>query len=125
MDVLLEIAVEILPLYVLGALGLFVVGRLLGVKIPLPRLLLLALVTLLTLGIGGFGVKWMVSLERLPMGLLAMVARAAILAGAIVLATRASVARAAAIALLTDLARTLVMILAEAVLAAYLYGSAT
>jgi hypothetical protein len=123
-DTLLEIIVELLLMtFVVGALALFVTGKLLRVPMTVSRLLGLAGIILVSAVIGDVLGSAFFS-HRIARRLLEETIQVSILAPAMVRMTDASVPKAVAVAVVTGLLRLIIPLTIEMLWVLFVFGSA-
>ena len=124
-ELLAELFGELTLLFFLPeVLALYVVSRLFRVRVPVLRILAVAAVGVVTVLMGDV-LASAVSLRGIGRQAVQEVVHALVVAGVVARSTEASVVKAGAIAVSTGLLRLLLLVLAEGLWMAYVYGTAT
>lgn len=113
----------VLLLFLPEVLALLVVSRLFRVRVPVLRILVIAVVGVVAVLVGDI-LASALSSRGIGRQALQEVVHALVVAGVVARYTEASVVKAGAIAVSTGLLRLLLLLLAEALWMAYVYGTA-
>jgi hypothetical protein len=123
-ELLVELFGElVLLLFLPEVLALLVVSRLFRVRVPVLRILVIAVVGVVAVLVGDI-LASALSSRGIGRQALQEVVHALVVAGVVARYTEASVVKAGAIAVSTGLLRLLLLLLAEALWMAYVYGTA-
>jgi hypothetical protein len=124
-ELLVDIFGELVLLFLLPeVVALYLGSRLFRVRVPILRILAIAAVGMVAVLVGDV-LASALSLRGIGRQALQEVVHAVVVAGVLARATEASVAKAGAIAVATGLTRLLLLLLAEGLWMAYVYGTAT